>query len=111
MKFLLFLFVLVLAMLGFSEFLHILKLFWVLPKCNADTRLFIRLKEEIALKQIAFAGEQYLWLGKKYADSVIAVANGLTDQTLLECQDLAKKYNIKIYCERKGDNGYNIGNY
>ena len=110
MKYLLFFVILILAILGLSEFLHILKLLFILPKFKMHTQLYIGLQEDTALKQIAFAGEQLLWLGNKYAENVFAVGDGLTEEMLFECQRLSKKYGIEILCERKDKNGCNIVN-
>ncbi len=111
MKFLLFFVTVIFALLGISEFLHILKIRLILPKGKTNTRLFINLKEETALKQITFVGEQYIWLGRKYADAVFAVGSDLSEETFIECEVIAKKYGIRMLCERKGKNGCNIGNY
>ncbi len=102
MKFLLFFIVLVFALLGLSEFLHILKLKTILPKGNPNVRVVVTLSEETAIKQLEFVCEQYLWLGVKYADEIIALAYDLSDETCFECEKFAKLNDIKIYCERKG---------
>ncbi len=111
MKFLLFFAVFVFALLGLSEFLHILKIKFILSKSKPNVRVFVNLKEETALKQLAFVVEQHLWLGSHYANEVIAVASNLSDETFSECERIAKLHNIKIYCERKGKNGSNIRYY
>ena len=110
MKLILFFVILILAILGLSEFLHILKLLFISQKRKMYTRLYIELHEDTALKQLAFAGEQLLWLGSKYAEKVVAVGDGLTEETLFECKRLSEKYGIEILCERKDKNGCNIGN-
>lgn len=101
MKFLLFFVVFVFALLGLSEFLHILKLKFILPKGKPNVRVVVNLKEETALKQLEFVCEQYSWLGVKYADEITALAYNLSHKTFFECEKFAKINGIKIYCERK----------
>lgn len=110
MKIFLFFVILIFAILGLSEFLHILMLLFISQKRKMYTQLYIELHEDTALKQIAFVGEQLLWLGSKYAENIVAVGDGLTKETLFECQRLSEKYGIEILCERKEKNGCNIGN-
>lgn len=59
-----------------------------------NTKLIIYLENETAEKQLMFAGEQYLWLGNKYADTVIADNTRLDFGTYMRCKKIAEKYNI-----------------
>lgn len=96
MKLLIFLVVLIFFILGLCEFLHLLKCFLVFPKRKMHSTLVVMLKEDTAISQIVFAGEQYKWLGSKLADRVIIVASGLRYETLTECEKLAMRYNFKF---------------
>ena len=58
--------------------------------------LVVMLEEDTAVCQTVFAGEQYKWLGSKLADRVIVVANGLKNETVVECERLAARYNLKF---------------
>ena len=79
--FLLFVF-LALFIFGLCEFLHLLYLFMIFPKRKMGTTLVVMLDETNAIKQIIFAGEQLRWLGDKYADRVIAVAENLSEEVI-----------------------------
>ena len=47
--------------------------------------------------QIAFAAEQRIWLGKSYADGIIAVNCGLSENADKLCREAAEKYGV-AYC-------------
>ena len=96
MKLLLFFIILSLCVLGLCEFLHILKCFLIFPKRKMQATLVVMLNEATAVKQTAFAGEQYKWLGNKLADRVLIVAEGLNESVVKECELLCKKYNLKL---------------
>lgn len=87
---------LIFAIFGFCEASHLLKLLILFPKRNMNSQLVIRLKNETAEKQLIFAGEQYLWLGNKFADSILADNSSLDIPTYLRCKKIAQKYNIKF---------------
>ena len=87
---------LIFAIFGFCEALHLLKLLILFPKRNMNSQLIISLKNETAEKQLIFAGEQYLWLGDKFADSILADYSSLDKATYLRCKKIAQKYNIKF---------------
>ncbi len=85
---------LIFAIFGFCEAAHLLKLIILFPKRRMNSQLIIRLDNETAEKQLIFAGEQYLWLGNKFADSVLADNSMLDESTYLRCKKIARKYNI-----------------
>lgn len=87
---------LIFAIFGFCEAVHLLKLIILFPKRRMNSQLIIRLENEIAEKQLIFAGEQYLWLGNKFADSILADSSYLDKSTYLRCKKIAQKYNIKF---------------
>lgn len=96
MKLLLISLVLIFSVLGLCEFLHLLKCFLLFPKRKMNSTLVVMLKEETAVNQTVFAGEQYKWLGSKLADRVLIVASGLKTETVEECERLAARYNLKF---------------
>ncbi|MBO5089397.1 MAG: hypothetical protein J6C27_00585 [Clostridia bacterium] len=102
MKLLLFLVFLLLSLFGLCEFLHLIRLIMIFPKRKMNATLVVVLKEETAIRQMMFAGEQLKWLGSKYADRIIIVAENLSADTVLECEQLASKYNLKFVVKGKG---------
>lgn len=101
MKVLLFVVILVFSVLGLCEFLHFLKCILIFPKRRMHSTLVVMLREETAISQITFAGEQYKWLGTKLADRVIIVAENLKQDTFSECESLAARYNFKFVMKGK----------
>ena len=99
------------ALFGLSELLHLIKLRFVSGK-KAATYSVLLLSDNDPDRQIAYAGEQWTWLGKAYADHIIAVNSGLSASDDKLCRETADKYCID-YCtaDRLGDvlNDY-IGN-
>ena len=86
--------VLIFAIFGFCEAAHFFKIIMLFPKRRMNSQLVITLDNENAEKQLVFAGEQYLWLGNKFADSVLADNSKLDNSTYLRCKPIAEKYNI-----------------
>lgn len=101
MKVLLFFVFLIFSVLGLCEFLHLLKCVLIFPKRRMHSTLVVMLREETAMRQIIFAGEQYKWLGAKLAERVIVVAENLSDDTLAECENLVARYNFKFVVKGK----------
>lgn len=102
MKLLLFCVFLLLSLFGLCEFLHLLKLIIIFPKRKMNATLVVMLNEETAIKQTVFAGEQLKWLGSKYADRIIIVAENLSADIAFECEQQAEKYNLKFVVKGKG---------
>ena len=90
---------LVFAIFGFSEFLHILKLYLIFPKRKMCSHLVINLQNETAEKQLLYAIEQYNWFGAGYADFLVLNCDNLNDDVYERCKKIAQKYDIK-YPER-----------
>ena len=82
------------AIFGFCEAAHFLKICVMFPKRKLNTKLIVKLDNNNAEKQLTFVGEQFLWLGNKYADSVLADNSLLDYDTYLRCKEIAQKYNI-----------------
>ena len=101
MKVLFFVVILVFSVLGLCEFLHFLKCILIFPNRRMCSTLVVLLREETAISQVTFAGEQYKWLGNKLADRVLVVAENLNSDTLSECENLSAKYNLKFVVKGK----------
>ena len=95
MKMLLFLIMLIFAVFGFSEFLHILKLRIIFPKRKMYSHLVINLQNDIAERQLLFACEQYKWYRSDFADFILLSCENLDEETYIRCSEIAKKYNVK----------------
>ena len=98
MKYILFAIVIILAMLGLSEFLHGLILFLTAPKKSGVTYSVLLLDGEKPEEQISFAAEQRAWMGKSYADQIIALDMGLSEEKKARCEDAAKRRRV-IFCD------------
>lgn len=90
---------LVFAIFGFSEFLHILKLHFIFPKRKMYSHLVINLQNTTAEKQLLYAIEQYNWFGTGYADFLVLNCENLSNDVYNRCKKIAEKYDIK-YPER-----------
>lgn len=93
-KYICFFIMLLFALFGLCEAMHILWLKFIFPKQKMNSQLIIHLDNKTAEKQLLFAGEQYLWLGNKYADSILADNSNLEFNTYIRCREIAEKYNI-----------------
>ncbi len=102
MKLILFFVFVLLSLFGLCEFFHLLKLAVIFPKREMHATLVVMLKEETAIKQTVYAGEQLKWLGSKYADRIIIVAENLSLDVVDECEQQAKRYNLKFVVKGKG---------
>lgn len=87
----------VIALLGLSEFLHIIKMRFSAPLEKAFTCCVLFLTDDMPERQIAFAAEQRMWLGKTYADKIIAVENDISEENLDRCRIYAKENDV-ILC-------------
>ena len=91
-----FLCLLIFAILGFSEFLHIIKLHIIFPKAKINSCLVIKLFDETAEKQTLYACEQFNWYGKRFADSLCFNCDELSFDVYARCRKICEKYGIKI---------------
>lgn len=96
-KFILFLVVLVLSMLGLAELIHTVKLKIMASNKRGITYSVLLLSDESPESQLMFAAEQQLWHGSFYADYLIAVNTGLSDKNDKACKFIADKYGV-TYC-------------
>lgn len=100
MEYLLLFCVLLLSVFGLCEILHLIKLRFIFKKRKMHSTLFLILEKDTAKNQLCFAGEQYFWLGTKYAEKIVAIGNGLDDETATECKKIAEYYGISFKNER-----------
>lgn len=96
MKMVAFLIVLVFAVFGFSEFLHIVKSFLYFRKTETGITLLVDLKEEIAEKQVMYVCENYVWYGKRQADRIVFKTDSISAQTSDNCREIVLKYGMKF---------------
>lgn len=96
MKIVLMLLCVVFAVLGLSEFLHIIKLFFIFPKRKLCAHIVVNLQNETAQKQILYICEQYFWHGKSFADFIVFNANSLNEENYLHAKAIAEKYGFKL---------------
>lgn len=87
---------LIFALFGFSEFLHILKLFIAFPRAKINSRLIVRLKNSIAEKQLLHTCEQFCWYGKRFANDICFECEDLESEVYERCKKIAARYGIKI---------------
>ncbi len=96
MKIVLMLICFLFAVFGLSEFLHILKLFWLFPKRKLWAHLVVNLQNETAERQMVYVCEQYLWHGENFADFIVFNADNLNIENYERCKNIAQKYGMKI---------------
>lgn len=88
-----------LAIWGLSELIHTLRLAAIFKKGRAKLLSVIFLKPESAVLQLMFAAEQKNWMGGDFAEYIIGVTDGLSDDELEECKAVAEKRGI-ILCKK-----------
>ena len=85
------------SMLGLAEFLHGVKTKLIASGKKGTIYAVVFLSDGNPEDQIAFAAEQRIWLGKSYADGIIAVNCGLSESADKLCREAAEKYGV-AYC-------------
>lgn len=96
-KILLLIVVSLLCIFGLAEILHSIKLHFIYSKKSGPSFSVVCLDKSNAEQQLYFAASQRQWLGKKYADHIIAINSFLECQDYIKCEKIAKKHGI-IYC-------------
>lgn len=86
------------AMLGMAEMLHLLKVYIISPEKKMKKYLIVFLKDENSVRQLLCLLEEYNWIGKKYAERIIAVNMGLKEEDYKKALNTANKGNM-ILCE------------
>lgn len=96
MEIVIYLFLLFLSVIGLCEVFHYVKLAFLDTKRNKNKIVCCILKDDLADLQLRFIIEQYNWLGRKYADKIIAV-NCLKDEDIINrCRSISDKYNVEF---------------
>lgn len=98
----------VLALLGLSEFVHMIISAVIRPKVHSKNYLIAVLSQEEAEQQLMLCMQQLRWYGKKYAGTLIAVTDELSIETEMQCRErfngdmiiFTKKYDIKEVVEK-----------
>ena len=96
MKAIIFLIILVFAVFGFSEFLHLLKLRLIFPRRRLCAHFVINLQNDTAEKQLLYVCEQYKWHGKSFADFIVPFCDNLDDDTFERTREIAQEHGIKF---------------
>lgn len=99
-EFILYSFGLVLCILGLAEVLHSVKLFLVTSRQKRLTYSVIILSNNNYSQQLRYVYEQHRWLGKKYADYIIAI-NDFLDVSNRDSALQKAKANGIIVCSFK----------
>lgn len=86
-----------LSMLGLAELIHGINLHIIAPRSKAVTFSVVFLSGSDAEQQLSFAAEQQKWFGGAYSDYIIAVNNGLSENSDKACRYIAEKYGAD-YC-------------
>lgn len=87
----------VFAVFGLAEFLHGLSLCFISPKKRAVTYSLVFLSGENPEVQLEAAVKQFSWLGKRYADFLIAVDTGISEHDAEVCRLIADEIGA-VYC-------------
>ena len=96
MKTVAFLIILVFAVFGFSEFLHIVKSLFNCKKAKTGTTLVVDLEDGVAEKQVINVCENLVWYGKGYANRVVFKTDNIDEKTRENCRNIALKFGIKF---------------
>lgn len=96
-EFILFFLALIPTMLGLAELLHIAKIHILSPKKRLPTYILVDLGDGAPQLQLSLIVEKFRWLGKRYAERIIAVYSDISEKDLYECEKIAEEYNI-ILC-------------
>lgn len=91
-----FLFLIVPAVLGVAEILHLLKLAILSSKDNSYTFTCIFLEEENAIINLKTFCEEHNWNGMKIGNEFIAIYKELSLNVLDECRVIAAKNDIEF---------------
>ena len=96
MKIIAFIILLVFAVFGFSEFLHIVKSSLNSKKAKKGITLVVDLKQDMAEKQVMYVCENLVWYGKDYANRLVFKIDNIDEKTRENCRNIALKYGIKF---------------
>lgn len=90
-------FLVFLSVLGLCEVIHFLSLSLLDNKKNRNKVVCLVLRGRTADIELQFVVEQFRWMGRKYADKIIAINALDTDEEMLNrCSEIALKNGIEI---------------
>ncbi len=92
--------VMILALLGLSELIHIIHALCIKPKGKRRIITVVVLEENKAVEDLYFAAVQSAWFGKTFCEYRIAVYDSLDTETYNICKNIADKYDF-IFCPRE----------
>lgn len=84
------------AVLGLAEILHNLKCILLKPKKDIISYKIIVLTDDNPANQLLYAAEKFLWNGCDNGLNLIAVYNNLSFENFIECEKIAKRYDISF---------------
>ena len=84
------------AVSGLCEFIHSVRLFFILPEKERSSLCVIRLQQGKAVQQLRFVLHQSHWLGSLYADKVVAISDGIESEELDVCKNLIESSDIVL---------------
>lgn len=87
---------LVLAVSGICEIIHLIRLSLVSDGKKNTNYALVFLRNGRALCQLRYMYEQFLWQGNAYADTIIGIDYDLCDDERKLCYEYSRKKNIII---------------
>ncbi|MCQ2441241.1 MAG: hypothetical protein MJ076_05045 [Clostridia bacterium] len=84
------------AVSGLCEFIHSLRLFFILPEKDRKSLCIIKLEPQKAVQQVKFVLEQSNWLGSLYAERIVAVCDGIDGAELEICRKMVEESEIML---------------
>ncbi len=84
-------------MLGLADILHNIKLFLLGGKVRSNKTVIFLLDDAFPQRELALIAEQKRWQGKAFANKVYVVYSKLSNDEVLECENVASKNNIFLY--------------
>ena len=87
---------LVLAVAGICEIIHLIRLYLVSDGKKNINYALVFLRSGRAVNQLQFMYEQLLWQGGSYADTIIGIDYGLSEEERKLCYEYSRQKNIII---------------
>ena len=96
MKLLFFIVLIIFAVFGLSEFLHILKMKYHKDISFKKLNIIVVLCNDDAEKQLIYIGEQYRWYGLKIFSRLVFDTRKLDKEKYEKCKKIAVDYGFEI---------------
>ncbi|MBO4467802.1 MAG: hypothetical protein J5766_00740 [Clostridia bacterium] len=84
-----------LASLGLTEFMYGMRICAWAPKCS-DSATVLLLRENDALNQLECAIFKARWFGSRYSSCIIALTDGISEETLKKCYALTEDTEVVL---------------